>query len=190
MIFLLQILGTSVKTLKSYRDIRFFITLRGVIIFVWPSMKIADSHSHWSLHSSVKTCENPDTPLQSFASNVNIIIKDMTWEKERERCDLGVGGARLRQWRGRRGGRRGRSSDVRAGRVYVEGLEEEQHAAARHRSLVPASRGDRPAAVVARRLLVACAVETTRKCSRLPFPGSKGTCDSAQNMGSPELCVW
>jgi len=76
----------------------------------------------------VRTEAPRSSPREAMA---NSITKDM-----RERCDLGAGGARLRRRRGRRGGRGGRGPDVRAGRVYVEGLEEEQHAAARHTSLV------------------------------------------------------
>ncbi|KAG8056491.1 hypothetical protein GUJ93_ZPchr0002g26193 [Zizania palustris] len=48
-------------------------------------------------------------------------------ERERKSSDLGVGGAQLRRRQ-----RRGRGAGQRAGRVDVEGLEEEEHAAERH----------------------------------------------------------
>jgi len=82
----------------------------------------------------VRTLAPRSSPREATATS---IIKDMRErERERERCDLGAGGARLRRRRGRRGGRGGRGPDVRAGRVYIEGLEEEQHAAARHTILI------------------------------------------------------
>ena len=88
------------------------------------------------VYGTVQTYENPGTPVQSSGSNGDQHNQRHERKRERERCDLGAGGARLRRRRGRRGGRGGRGPDVRAGRVYVEGLEEEQHAAARHTSLV------------------------------------------------------